>query len=60
MFVEIVYQIFSITKIKKIGNQNYDKYFHKELITMFIQNVYRFFSNFIAGSILRFIQIYLN
>lgn len=59
MFVEIVYQIFSITKIKKIGNQNYDKYFHKELITMFIQNVYRF-SNFIAGSILCFIQIYLN
>lgn len=59
MFVEIVYQIFSITKIKKTKITTL-KYFHKELIIVFIQNIARFFSNFIAGSILFFIQIYLN
>lgn len=40
MFVEIVYQIFSITKIKKTKITTL-KYFHKELIIVFIQNVYR-------------------
>lgn len=40
MFVEIVYQIFSITKIKKT-KITISKYFHKELIIVFIQNVYR-------------------
>lgn len=54
MFVEIVYQIFSITKIKK-NKITTLKYFHKELIIVFIQNIARFFSNFIAGSILFFI-----